>query len=155
MMDTYHRWMEVTAPGTLLSCPIINLPVGFNSRGLPMGMQIIGQAKQDLDVLKLANAYDMKRWLSGPKKVPLFETWLFQCGLKPFNRNLPWPKRMGKPNLRILGYPSKPALFNRLTKLGFRLCFSRRLDNFSWKSLSLLVFVPKSRRSTRSLTAES
>jgi amidase len=57
-MDTYHRWMEITIPGTLSGCPIVSVPVGFNSQGLPMGMQIIGPATQDLKVLQLANAYE-------------------------------------------------------------------------------------------------
>ncbi len=57
-MDTYHRWMEITIPGTLCGCPIANVPVGFNGRGLPMGMQIIGPAAKDLAVLQLADAYE-------------------------------------------------------------------------------------------------
>lgn len=67
-MDTYHRWMEITIPGTLSGCPIVSVPVGFNSQGLPMGMQIIGPATQDLKVLQLANAYEeVSGWT---KKVP-------------------------------------------------------------------------------------
>ena len=57
-MDTYHRWMEVVVPGSLSGCPVVNVPVGFNSQGLPMGMQIIGPATQDLKVLQLAHAYE-------------------------------------------------------------------------------------------------
>ena len=41
-MDTYHRWMEVMIPVTMSSCPALAVPVGFNDRGLPMGMQIVG-----------------------------------------------------------------------------------------------------------------
>ena len=67
-MDTYHRWMEITIPGTLSGCPIVSVPVGFNRLGLPMGMQIMGPTTQDLKVLKLANAYEQEsRWT---KKVP-------------------------------------------------------------------------------------
>ena len=57
-MDTYHRWMEVVAGGTLSGCPIISVPVGFNPAGLPMGMQLIGPDNADLAVLQLAFAYD-------------------------------------------------------------------------------------------------
>ena len=59
-MDTYHRWMEITIPGTLSGCPIASIPVGFNSQGLPMGMQIIGPAAQDLKVLQIASAYEQE-----------------------------------------------------------------------------------------------
>ncbi|MDQ2695244.1 MAG: amidase family protein, partial [Pseudomonadota bacterium] len=57
-MDTYHRWMEVVVPATLAGCPVINVPVGFNADGLPMGMQIIGRNHADLAVLQLAYAYE-------------------------------------------------------------------------------------------------
>lgn len=67
-MDTYHSWMEITVPGTLSGCPIVNVPVGFNSQGLPMGMQIMGPATQDLQVLQLAYAYEQAaKWT---KRVP-------------------------------------------------------------------------------------
>ncbi|HKS72206.1 MAG TPA: amidase [Terriglobales bacterium] len=57
-MDTYHRWMEVVVPATLSGCPVINVPVGFSSNRLPMGMQIIGKNHDDLSVLQMAYAYE-------------------------------------------------------------------------------------------------
>ncbi|AOE85270.1 amidase [Pseudomonas sp. TCU-HL1] len=57
-MDTYHRWMEVVIPCTLSGCPAANVPVGFDSRGLPMGLQIIGPHQADLAVLQLAHAFE-------------------------------------------------------------------------------------------------
>ena len=57
-MDTYHRWMEVVIGPTLAGLPAISVPVGFDARGLPMGMQLIGRPRADLDVLQLAHAYD-------------------------------------------------------------------------------------------------
>ncbi len=56
-MDTYHRWMEVVILGSLSGGPTINVPVGFNGAGLPMGMQIIGRNQMDFAVLQLAHAY--------------------------------------------------------------------------------------------------
>jgi amidase len=58
VMDTYHRWMEVVVPATLLDCPVIGMPVGFNPEGLPMGMQIIGKNHADFAVLQIAYAYE-------------------------------------------------------------------------------------------------
>ncbi len=55
-MDSYHRWMEVTALATMLGCPAANVPVGFDN-GRPMGMQIIGRPGADLATLQLARAY--------------------------------------------------------------------------------------------------
>jgi amidase len=57
-MDTYHRWMEVMAPVTLAGVPAISVPAGFDARGLPLGLQLIGRPRDDLSVLQLALAYD-------------------------------------------------------------------------------------------------
>jgi amidase len=57
-MDTYHRWMEVVAIATFAGLPCISLPVGFNSAGLPAGMQLIGRPRGDLDLLRLARRYE-------------------------------------------------------------------------------------------------
>ncbi|MGQ7248979.1 amidase [Halomonas sp. V046] len=57
-MDTYHRWMEVVIAGTLSGCPVINVPAGFDPRGRPMGIQLIGRMHQDLKVLNIAHAYE-------------------------------------------------------------------------------------------------
>jgi len=57
-MDTYHRWMEVTLYATFAGLPAISVPLGFDDRGLPMGMQLIGAPRADVDVLRLAHAYE-------------------------------------------------------------------------------------------------
>ena len=57
-MDTYHRWMEVVIGGTLAGVPVVNVPVGFDDRGRPMGMQLIGPFGEDRAVLELAMAYE-------------------------------------------------------------------------------------------------
>ena len=57
-MDTYHRWMEVVIGGTLSGLPVVNVPAGFDERGRPMGMQIIGRMGQDKEVLEFALAYE-------------------------------------------------------------------------------------------------
>ncbi len=54
-MDTYHRWMEVMIPVTMSSCPALAVPAGFNDRGLPMGLQIVGPNHGELACLQLAS----------------------------------------------------------------------------------------------------
>jgi len=58
-MDTYHRWMEVVVIATFAGLPCISVPVGFSDAGLPMGMQLIGRPRGDLEVLRLAQAYEV------------------------------------------------------------------------------------------------
>ncbi len=56
-MDTYHRWMEVVVPVSLIGLPSLSVPIGFGPGGLPMGMQIFGPAGGDLGVLQLGEAW--------------------------------------------------------------------------------------------------
>ena len=59
-MDTYHRWMETVAPWTMTGHPVAAVPVGFDARGLPTGIQIVGPDKGDRAVLQLAHAYEQE-----------------------------------------------------------------------------------------------
>ena len=54
-MDTYHRWMEVMVPASLIGLPAISIPVGFGGpNNMPMGMQLIGRRGSDHMLLQLA-----------------------------------------------------------------------------------------------------
>jgi amidase len=57
-MDSYHRWMEVTAFATMAGCPVANVPVGFDKAGRAMGMQLIGRPRADAEVLSAAADYE-------------------------------------------------------------------------------------------------
>ncbi|MGB3146388.1 MAG: amidase [Paracoccaceae bacterium] len=56
-MDTYHRWMEVVLPVSLIGLPALSLPVGFGANGLPMGMQIFGPDGSDAEILAMGQTY--------------------------------------------------------------------------------------------------
>lgn len=56
-MDTYHRWMEVVIPISLIGLPAISLPLGFGAQGLPMGMTLAGRVGADAEVLAMGQAY--------------------------------------------------------------------------------------------------
>ncbi|PBB17291.1 amidase [Mesorhizobium sp. WSM4313] len=65
-MDSYHRWMQVSAFATLGGCPALNVPAGFDGKGRPMGMQLIGCPRGDLAVLKAGAAYEATLpWAAG------------------------------------------------------------------------------------------
>ena len=56
-MDTYHRWMEVVVPASLLGLPTLAVPVGFGDAGLPMGVQLIGPRGTDRAVLQAGQVW--------------------------------------------------------------------------------------------------
>ncbi len=51
----FHRF---TCPFNLTGQPAISLPCGFDGRGLPVGLQIIGRAFAEETVLRTAHAYE-------------------------------------------------------------------------------------------------
>jgi amidase len=69
-MDTYHRWMEVVIYATFAGLPAISVPAGFGPDGLPMGLSLIGKPQGDLDLLKLAHAYEMANQAMIDQKPP-------------------------------------------------------------------------------------
>ncbi|MEP4194979.1 MAG: amidase [Aliishimia sp.] len=56
-MDTYHRWMEVMIPASLIGLPVVTVPIGFGENGLPMGLQLIGPRGSDARLLQLAQVW--------------------------------------------------------------------------------------------------
>lgn len=62
-MDTYHRWMEVVVPVSLIGLPSLAVPCGFGAAGLPTGMQLIGAFGSDAKVLAIGEQYHRAtRW---------------------------------------------------------------------------------------------
>jgi amidase len=59
VMDSYHRWMEVVIPVSLIGLPALSLPVGFGANGLPMAMQIAGPVGADAAILAMGQAYHL------------------------------------------------------------------------------------------------
>ncbi|MCV3271243.1 amidase [Roseobacter sinensis] len=56
-MDTYHRWMEIVIPVSLIGLPCLAIPAGFSAQGLPMGLQLFGPRGSDRQILTLGHAY--------------------------------------------------------------------------------------------------
>ena len=56
-MDTYHRWMEVVVPASLIGIPALNIPVGLGEHGLPMGLQVLGTRGADKALLDIGQAW--------------------------------------------------------------------------------------------------
>ena len=56
--ETYLDWMMICSIITLTGCPAISVPAGFTNDGLPVGLQIVGPPRKDLDVLQIAHAFE-------------------------------------------------------------------------------------------------
>ena len=56
-MDTYHRWMEIVIPASLIGLPVVAVPAGRGVAGLPIGLQFIGRRGDDLGQLQMAQAW--------------------------------------------------------------------------------------------------
>ena len=50
---------EYCAPWTLIGAPAISLPAGFGKNHLPLGIQLVGDYRQDLRLLSVA------KWVEG------------------------------------------------------------------------------------------
>ncbi len=67
-MDTYHRWMQVVVPASLIGLPVVNIPIGFGENGLPAGLQLIGPRASGGRLLQLAQ--DWHKVTDWPNKRP-------------------------------------------------------------------------------------
>ncbi len=62
-MDTYHRWMQVVVPVSLIGLPCLSVPAGFGPEGLPLGLQVFGPRGADERILSIGAAYhDATQW---------------------------------------------------------------------------------------------
>lgn len=57
-MENYVAWMKTTYWISTTCCPAISVPAGFTDEGLPVGIQIVGRYRDDLNVLKCAHAFE-------------------------------------------------------------------------------------------------
>ncbi len=56
-------WMPFTQPFNLTGQPAASIPCGFDARGLPVGLHVIGRAYQDRLVLRAARAFEqLQHW---------------------------------------------------------------------------------------------
>lgn len=65
-MTSYHRWLEVAAYASMAGCPAVSVPAGFDAKGRPMGIQLIGKPRGDAAILRTAALYEsLLDWPAG------------------------------------------------------------------------------------------
>ena len=57
-MPTYIDWMRSCSDISVTSCPAISVPAGFTADGLPVGLQLVGPHRGDVELLRIANAFE-------------------------------------------------------------------------------------------------
>ena len=49
----------LTVPVNLAGLPAISIPCGFDSKGLPIGLQLIGNVLEESKILNAANVFEL------------------------------------------------------------------------------------------------
>ena len=58
-MNNYYHWLELTYVVTLATNPALALPCGVDLNGMPFGLQLIGELRQDAKLLAISHALEM------------------------------------------------------------------------------------------------
>ncbi len=67
--ETYIDWFSITFALSMTGCPVLSLPCGFTSSGLPVGMQIVGRPRGEAALLDAAHHLEKALGLS--EKLPI------------------------------------------------------------------------------------
>ena len=58
-MNNYYHWLELTYVVTLATNPALALPCGVDQSGMPFGLQLIGELREDAKLLAMSHALEM------------------------------------------------------------------------------------------------
>lgn len=57
-MGDYLEWMRAATLISPTGCPAVSVPAGFSASGLPIGIQIVAAPGKDVELLKVAHAFE-------------------------------------------------------------------------------------------------
>lgn len=70
-IDPYLDWCMTYPFNSMSRCPVMSVPSGFASNGVPTGLQIVGRTFDDVSVFRAAAAFEKVRpWLDTPARRP-------------------------------------------------------------------------------------
>jgi Asp-tRNA(Asn)/Glu-tRNA(Gln) amidotransferase A subunit family amidase len=71
-LPTDLAWVMTPVFNTLSRCPVLAVPSGHASNGVPTGIQIVGRTYSDADVMQAGIAYEtaLGGWYNAAKKRP-------------------------------------------------------------------------------------
>lgn len=58
--DTYFEWIAITFALTLTGCPVLAVPAGFTSDGLPVGLQIAAPPRDESSLLSAGHLLELE-----------------------------------------------------------------------------------------------
>ena len=67
--ENYIDWFSITFILTMTSCPVISIPCGLTSDGLPIGLQLVGKPRGEISLLQSAKW--MEEVLGIPDSLPI------------------------------------------------------------------------------------
>lgn len=71
VMSSYIDWMSSCCILSPFDVPCLSIPAGFNTDGLPVGLQIVGKPGDDWGLLRLAYAFQQqtRHWQKAPPQI--------------------------------------------------------------------------------------
>ncbi|MCY3879285.1 MAG: amidase family protein [Rhodobacteraceae bacterium] len=60
IMDDYVEWLKFSFLATTTGLPALSMPAGFTSRGMPVGIQLIGPPRGEARLLQVARALEQR-----------------------------------------------------------------------------------------------
>jgi Asp-tRNA(Asn)/Glu-tRNA(Gln) amidotransferase A subunit family amidase len=69
--ESICHWLMTVCFNMMSRCPVMSVPSGFASTGVPTGLSIVGRAYDDVSVFRAAAAFEKARpWLDTPARRP-------------------------------------------------------------------------------------
>lgn len=67
-MESYLSWLVLTYAISMLGLPAISVPAGFTADGLPVGVQLVGRWRDEINLLRAAAAFESDgAWIAPPR----------------------------------------------------------------------------------------